>query len=137
MEKKEFCKCLYDLYVRYILEIQAEGVWCGHEYATEYLKDFWKETRNFLLVIKGNYYRDVNEYDLNLQLMKMGTDYNDLIDKVYKSDNMTEREIYTVADSLNATFMDILSCGIDLLDQVYTKCFGESFVQTLEKEMCA
>ena len=128
----ELYEKVIDLNVKYINEMMAEGAWCGHVYATEYFSDIRENIIKISEEIMKKYNRNDIKYLTSHISFCLSTDYDELITKIYRDDNFSEREKYEIADALNDTFKDKLEQAFSDFECVYEKLTGRNYKEVLE-----
>ena len=111
-----------ETYSEYVNEITAQGAWSAHAYAPEYLSkiyDFFKEVLEPL--------KDTKEYGWMIAV-NMFTDYENLITKVYQSDNMTSDEKEEIAWIINEQYSSIIDSMAKIVCKYYEKETGHELV---------
>lgn len=117
---------IVDLYTEYINEILAEGAWCAHAYATEYLSDLRKRMTDLAKKIKKEYTGKRKEIEQTAShiLFKLSTDYDELINKIYNKD-FSEEDRYEIADALNDAFKKQMEEAFDDFSYIYEQLSGK------------
>lgn len=93
----------------YINEMMAEGAWCGHAYATAYLRDIQDKTKDLLVEISSTRWGKAREYDLERAIGQMKPDYDGYITEMYNA-NLPHRE--QMAELVNDVFKEVLGNAI-------------------------
>lgn len=120
---------LSEIIEKYEYKMMAEGAWCGHEYAPNYLADIrenliteFKRIADRYSYEKGYLYKDgkmcISAIEENIWnkakhgLWILGDDYVELIKDIYSSE-LPAKKIYIIADALNDAFKRKLEDAID------------------------
>lgn len=93
----------------YINEMMAEGAWCGHAYATAYLRDMQGKAINLLVEISSTRWGKARKYDLERAIGQIKPDYDGYITELYSA-NLPHRE--QMAELINDAFKEALGNAI-------------------------
>ncbi len=131
-------KNIVSMHVEFIYEMQAEGAWCGHVYATEYFSDLRARIISTAQEIKDKYAKNQGiNYCASHILFVMDTDYDALITKIYQNNSFSEWDRHSISEALNETFKDKLEDVFDDFSTIYEKLSGQEYKAVIENAVNA
>lgn len=110
----------------YTSEMIAQGAWSGHAYAPEYLSSIYKVFVKVLDPVR--FKRGYKEHIT----ADMFVDYENLINKVYQSDNISCEEKGDISDIINDKFLDVLESMAVLVRKYYKQETGHELVENVD-----
>ena len=110
------------IFAEYRDEMVAQSAWSAHAYAPKYLRNIYEVFRKVLESLKDN--RGYAQYIT----ADMFTDYDNLITKVYQSDNITLEEKGDISDIINEKFLDTLADMAQLVQKYYEQETGHELI---------
>ena len=128
----DFAKRIYDLNLGFSSELMAQGAWCGHMNATEYLDHFRTDIIELCEELKKTYSSSwfVCRY---ADYAELKTDYSKITDEVWKSLKDESHRII-VTDALNEDFIHQLSNSFSSLASIYNHISGRNFDEDMNTQ---
>lgn len=90
-------------------EMMAEGAWCGHAYATAYLRGIQDKTKDLLVEISSTRWGKARECDLKGVIRQINSDYDGYITELYSA-GLPHRD--QIAEIINDAFKEALGSAI-------------------------
>ncbi len=128
---------IIDLHVEFICEMQAEGAWCGHAYATEYFGDLRSRMIELAKEIKeenDGKRKSVSECASHI-LFTLSTDYDGLITKLYQNAVFPEQDRNAIAEALNDAFKNKMEEAFGGFSYVCEQLSGKRYGPMIEKAL--
>ncbi len=121
---------LKETYFKYVDEMIAQGAWCGHAYAPDYLSDI---TNEVISILKEIGKKEIDTYGIIQACFKLDISHGNLITKVIQAENMNEDERFAIADIINEDFLERLANAFTALSDYYEKKTGMSLKKAYEE----